>query len=323
MSSTVVQGSFLNASADTLKEELSLDRLKALADEVRSFKPLFYLWGGEPFLYRDLIPFLEYLQQRRIVAAINTNGTFLEDKAEDLVRVGVANLLISVDGPREVHDKVRGREGTYDKVMAGVDKLLEVRKRHGAATPYVTFVTTVNPDNVNDFPKVYDIAAERGIDFMGLQFGTFTTPETGMTYEQRMKSELGCEATSWKGFLSYDSSALDVPTVQEGLRQVRSRKHPFGTYFVPDLQPEDLPNYYTKTAPLKSGRKCIVPWMRADILPNGDVYPCIDYPDYIVGNINETPLMELWNGERYVKFRQALMRGLFGICGRCQSLYEF
>ncbi len=316
------RGTMRDASADVLRDEMDFEELKALVDDVGGFRPMFYLWGGEPFLYPDLLPFLAYLKKRKLVPAINTNGTLLEETAPELVESGVANLLVSVDGPESVHDRVRGLEGTFAKVMNGVQAVLSARSARRSATPYITFVTTVNRENVTEFDKVYDLAAEVGVDFMGLQFGTFTTQATGEAYERRMRDALSCEATSWKGFLSYDSH-LDVEAVQQRLESIRARKHPFGTYFVPDLQPEDLPAYYGGTEQLDGCATCIVPWMRADILPNGDVYPCIDFPDYIVGNVRETPLTELWNGPRYVAFRKELQKGLLPICTRCQTLYEF
>jgi len=317
------KGTFRNASSEVLREELELPVLRSLADDVRRFKPMFYLWGGEPLLYKSLIPFIAHLKSRGMMCAINTNGTLLAEMAEDLVELGAANLLISVDGPKDVHDRVRGVPGTYDKVMAGVERVLAVKRDRRATKPYVTFVTTVNRDNATEFHRVYDIAAELGVDFVGLQFGTFTTEKTGRAYEERLRKTLGCEATSWRGFLSYDHSGLDVAAVQEGLRRIRSARHPFGTYFIPDLSPEELPRYYSTTGRMNGCRTCIVPWIRADILPNGDVYPCIDFPDYIVGNIHETPLTKLWNGPRYVRFRRELQKSLFSICTRCSSLYEF
>ena len=316
------QGNFRNAPKEVLQQHLELPVLKRLVKEVAGFRPSFYLWGGEPFLYRDLIPFISCIKANQMVCAMNTNGTFLTETAEDLVRLGVDNLLISVDGPREVHDRVRGMPGTFDRVMAGVERILSLRRERRAAKPYVTFVTTINRDNASEFHHVYDLAAKLGVDFVGLQFGTSTSEATGAAYEKRMQRCLGCAAKSWRGFLSYKAD-FDVAAVQEGLRRIRGTKHPFGTYFIPDLYPEDLPEYYGSKRLVKGHRTCIVPWIRADLLPNGDVYPCIDFPDYIVGNIHETPLMTLWNGPRYVRFRRELQKGLFAICSRCSSLYEF
>ncbi len=315
------QGTMRGAPAEVLREEMSLDTLKGVADDVAGFRPMFYLWGGEPFLYPDLVPFLAYLRSRKLIPAINTNGTFLEETAEELVACEVANLLVSVDGPRAVHDRVRGVEGTFDRVMAGVQRVLSARSAQGATKPYLTFVLTVNEQNATEFHEVYDLAAELGVDFVGLQFGTFTTERTGRAYQARMQRSLGCEATSWRGFLSYGTD-FDIAAVQQRLREIRGRRHPFGTYFVPDLEPQDLPDYYHSTRPVNGCSKCVVPWMRADLLPNGDVYPCIDFPDYIVGNVHQTPLTRLWNGERYRSFRRELRKKLLPICGRCCAPYQ-
>jgi radical SAM protein with 4Fe4S-binding SPASM domain len=316
------EGIYRHAAKEVLAEEMELDVLKSIADEVRPHKPMFYLWGGEPFLYGDLLPFLDYLDECNLIAGMNTNGTYVRNVAADLVGGSLSNLLISLDGPRPVHDRVRGVEGTFDKVMEGVRKLKAAKEEAGSATPYLTFVTTINTENDDSFTEVYDIAEEVGADFVGLQLGSFTTKETGKAYQKQMKEHLGCEATSWRGFLSYDRD-LDFEAIKEGLRKVRNTDYPFGTYFYPDLQPEDITEYYTTTRPVHGRSRCVVPWVRVDLLPNGDVYPCIDFPDYIVGNVHEKPLLELWNGPQYRRFRREVLDGLLPICGRCCAFYQF
>ena len=61
------QGIYRDAPAEALRQEMDLPTLKALVDDVAPFRPLFYLWGGEPFLYADLLPFLAHLRKRRLV----------------------------------------------------------------------------------------------------------------------------------------------------------------------------------------------------------------------------------------------------------------
>jgi radical SAM protein with 4Fe4S-binding SPASM domain len=70
---------------------------------------------------------------------------------------------------------------------------------------------------------------------------------------------------------------------------------------------------------------CVAPWLIAEVMPNGDVAPCRDYPDYVVGNICEDSIVNIFNNERYRKFRTALKEegGLFPICARCCGLMGF
>ena len=57
---------------------------------------------------------------------------------------------------------------------------------------------------------------------------------------------------------------------------------------------------------------------------NGDVSPCRDYHDYVVGNIKDHTLTELWNSERYQAFRRSLTtEGLMPVCSRCCGLMGY
>jgi radical SAM protein with 4Fe4S-binding SPASM domain len=52
--------------------------------------------------------------------------------------------------------------------------------------------------------------------------------------------------------------------------------------------------------------------------------PCRDYHDYIVGNVREHTISELWNSEAYRKFRASLhTEGLMPSCTRCCGLMGY
>lgn len=70
---------------------------------------------------------------------------------------------------------------------------------------------------------------------------------------------------------------------------------------------------------------CVVPWQTCGICHNGDVIPCSIYiakantTDAILGNIREQSLADIWTGEAYTRFREALLRQNHrdAICARC------
>jgi radical SAM protein with 4Fe4S-binding SPASM domain len=52
--------------------------------------------------------------------------------------------------------------------------------------------------------------------------------------------------------------------------------------------------------------------------------PCRDYHDYVVGNIKEATITELWNSPAYVRFRHSLAtEGLMPACSRCCGLMGY
>ncbi|MFB9952022.1 radical SAM/SPASM domain-containing protein [Rhizobium puerariae] len=63
-----------------------------------------------------------------------------------------------------------------------------------------------------------------------------------------------------------------------------------------------LPEPFKELAPTKGHAPCIVPWVGAQILGNGDVMACC-MPGTKVGNLHEQSLPEVWNGKRMQAFR--------------------
>ena len=102
--------------------ELTTDQGYALLDDLAAFGvPALLMSGGEP-LYR---PDFELLARRAaslgLRVTLSTNGTLIDAaKAQLLKEIGVTYVGISLDGPREVHDMFRQKEGAYDGAIRGV-----------------------------------------------------------------------------------------------------------------------------------------------------------------------------------------------------------
>jgi radical SAM protein with 4Fe4S-binding SPASM domain len=256
---------------------------------------------------------LTYMKRNHLIGSVVTNGTFLAKHAEELVDIGWDSLALSLDGTRELHDTIRGQKGTYDRLMASIEAIQDEKKKHGRRKPSITLVTTVSKDNAHYLDRIFDIGEEAEADAM--------TEEIGHRHEAVMQQRLGITPKAWKGYL-WSFNEIDPQAVVESVKRIRSRKYSFPYLLIPDLEYEDIPRYYQEPANTFSFDKCVYPWMVTDIMPNGDVAPCRDYPDYVVGNIKEDSLLNVWNSERYRKFRTALKAegGLFPICARCCGL---
>jgi radical SAM protein with 4Fe4S-binding SPASM domain len=104
--------------------ELSTDEGYALLDDLAAFGvPALLMSGGEP-LYR---PDFELLARRAaslgLRVTLSTNGTLIDEgKAQLLKEIGVTYVGISLDGPREVHDMFRQKQGAFDGAIRGVQQ---------------------------------------------------------------------------------------------------------------------------------------------------------------------------------------------------------
>ena len=104
--------------------ELVLADWKRLVDEAAAHQVgSILLRGGEPFLFPGIVELLEHIHDRGLFVAIDTNGTQLKKFAADMVRIGRMHLTISVDGPEEIHDAVRGVTGCFKQIREGVAAL--------------------------------------------------------------------------------------------------------------------------------------------------------------------------------------------------------
>jgi len=314
------KGYMIGQPSSVVKETVPLDVYKKMVDDISGFKPWIYIWGGEPFLYPDLLPLLAFMKQKGLIGSVVTNGSFLEKHAEEVVAIGWDSLALSLDGTRELHDSIRGIPGTYDNLMRGIAAVQEAKIRCGTRKPHITLVTTVSKENASYLDKVLDIGEEIGVGLMLLYYAWFTTEQIGCRHEAVMQRRLGITPSAWKGYLwSYDE--IDPQEVVQSVKRIRSKKYSFPYLFIPNLDYEDIPRYYNEPDNLFGYNKCIYPWVVTEIMPNGDVATCRDFPDVVVGNIKADSILKIFNNEKYRNFREVLKEeGVFPICARCCGL---
>ena len=101
-----------------------------IIDQIKRFQPRIHLSGGEPFVYPEIVDLISYIKKSGLFLAITTNGTFLSKHAEEIIRMNVNRIHISIDGPKEIHDKIRGVKGTFDRIMTGLAKINKLKKHN-------------------------------------------------------------------------------------------------------------------------------------------------------------------------------------------------
>jgi|GEM_PF-1258575 len=135
--------------------------------------PVISFYGGEPLLEIALIEKVtafarKHARGQEICFALDTNGVLLDDKALDLVVREKMFLQVSLDGPRDIHDRCRrtgGGSPTFDQVMANLDRLLD---RDPTSASRLSFIATLAPPvdlkSVAEFFAEFPPFAGHGID---------------------------------------------------------------------------------------------------------------------------------------------------------------
>lgn len=130
------------------------------------------VFGGEPLLHFDLLRETEAYVAERLAQLngprptirwlVNTNGTRFTDAILDwLAPPRITTVFVSLDGPRDVHDKfrlTRSGGGSYDKILAGLAQLRE----RGIAFQLVAVVNVETARRLGDTVRtLVDLGAAR------------------------------------------------------------------------------------------------------------------------------------------------------------------
>ena len=211
-------------------------------------------FGGEPLMNFDVVKRLvEYARSiekkhnKNFRFTLTTNGVLIDDDVIDFANREMSNVVLSLDGRKEVHDRFRvdyAGNGSYDKIVPKFKKLVESR---GGKNYYMrgTF-THLNPDFLEDIKVMLDlgfkeISMEPVVSAPG-DAGELTAEDMPIVFEQYEK-------------------------LAELMRQKRREGEPFTFYhYMIDLT--GGPCIYKRISGCGSGTEymAVTPW--------GDLYPC-------------------------------------------------
>jgi len=311
----VLKGNF---AAEEAKKIVPLETYKRLVDEIKHKRPTIYLWGGEPFLYPDLFPLVDYMKEAGLAVSVNTNGTHMAKNAEEIVRKKWHALFVSLDGFEETNDRIRGA-GSYRRVVEGFEAINREKKRQGSHLPHMGIVSTVNNLNYKDLYRLAEASQGFGLSWHIFNLGTYTNQEIVEKQRAFMREKLDTEIGCLQAYDTGYNDGIDGQELFDILTKIHNMPtdHPIIT--VPALNPEKINTYYSELGiPVRS--QCSVPWSQANIDYDGGVHFCADYPDYKLGNIKDEGFFDIYNGERAVRFRNTLKNspdGVFPGCVRC------
>ena len=317
-----------------LSRQLSLADYVTLLDEVAAWKPIVSLFGGEPLLYPDVLPLVREVKARGLTCTIITNGGRLETYARELVEAGIDSIAVSIDGPPDVHNRIRGKSDSFQKAAAGVRAVAEARRSLGVSTPMLLAILPITELNLDAMAPALEALRALPLDTINVGLRWFIPGNVGADYERVMREEFGIRAESWKGF-DFDAASIpatrgrqlaEVVRLLKGLRRRRLLDSSLGkpwVSFVPDVPAERVPEYFSDFSQTFGHNLCPVAWYFAQVEPDGEVCFCGDFPDYFIGNVRRQSFREIWTGEKAQKFREKLAREPLPICARCCGNYVY
>lgn len=215
--------------------QLTTQQLKKLICEIYSLGGLYLVFsGGEPLLRKDIFELMKYAKDLKFIVILFTNGSLItKEVAKKILETAVDRVEISVYGLRDIHNYFVGKN-VFDKVMDGIFFLKNLGVK-------VTLKTVVTKININDYPKLKDLAKKLDLDL-------------SVDFIISAKND---------GDKSNCSLMLDEKQLFEFFKEEKIK-------FKFSKKQKDLKNIF-----------CSAGFNVVTISPVGGVYPCVAFPYYL------------------------------------------
>jgi MoaA/NifB/PqqE/SkfB family radical SAM enzyme len=289
-----------NANARLLDE----DDVGRLLDSLRRLGTRWVvLSGGEALLNPRLFELCRLLRTAGLKITILSTGLLLRRYAQQVV-TGVDEVIVSLDGPPDTHDRIRRVPNAFTRLSEGVQALK-------ALNPHfrVTGRCVIQRLNFTDWPEIVAAAHTIGLDqisFLAADVSSeaFNRPELwGEERREEVRLEPG-----------------ELPALAAALERLkRDYAADLASGFIAEspAKLERIVAYYRALVgqcdfpPVR----CNAPWVSAVVEADGAVRPCFFHPT--IGNIRQDELGAIINQPEAVAFRRSLDMDSDPICRKC------
>ena len=275
-----------------------------LLDSLRKLKTkVVVMSGGEALMHPNFFRLCKIIKSQKIKITLLSTGLLLKKYASEIINL-TDEVIVSLDGSIEVHDKIRDIPNAYDKLKDGVKELKKINRKYR-----VTARCVIQKENFRDFPNIVDAAKEIGLDQISFLAADVTTDAFN-------RPDLWDDLKADEVKLSVDELD-DFYNVIESLIITHSKE--FQTRFIAE-SPDKIRRFYNYYAAYYNKTKfpemsCNAPWVSAVIESDGRVRPCFFHES--MGNIRENSLLEILNSDKSVSFRKNLNVKTNSVCEKC------
>lgn len=246
---------------------------------------------GEVTTHKDFPVFLadEFNSDSSIQVRLTTNGYRIGEFAGPIANK-FSFVGISFDGAtRETYESIR--RYPFKKIVGNIEKLTNERSKINSKLK-VGLGMTLLYKNVSELPDLIDLAADIGVDSV---VGSFFIPN--------FPSE------RYECLYYHQKYANDMADIAAERAKERGLDFRMPRYCLPDTQ-------LTEADKEPVYMKCDLPFSMMNISETGIITPCCANPT-IMGDLKKESIEEIWNGKRYVRFRENAGANFY--CGICHT----
>jgi len=290
-----------------LADELRLDEIERFFSQAHQFSWV-NLSGGEIFLRNDLLAIIRTIAahcKNLYLLDFPTNGfatATIAEKIQEIIAIKTIPKIfvtVSIDGPQETHDTIRGVPGSWEKAVATFEGLRKLRNSRFQ----VFFGFTLQPANMKLFDATFDTINKKigGLHHNDFHINVVQHSSHYYCNDKVLKQEE--DQALWQALhriMQLRKTSLLNPVAFLEQRYQRLAQRYLATH----------------RSPLSCQALCSSCFMD----PCGTVYPCSIY-NQSIGNIRDFDynLGKLWKAECRIRIRKEIKQG---ICPHCWTPCE-
>lgn len=278
-------------------EEMTTEELKKLISDAFGLYPNSIIFsGGEPLVRGDIFELIAFVNQHKINTCLTSNGTLIdEETAKSLASSHVGVVNISVEGPEEIHDYLRGK-GNFKKAINALQNL----SRYKIET---TLATMVCRENYRYLPFIMNLANQHKVTTV--KFQPFN--EIFLLEKERKKD-----------FLASDK---DFGEINYSFEEAIALSKQYKITISPVRYLDNISRYLCGLPLTATNNYCLALRRSCPITPEGNVFLCWVLSDKVIGNVRENPLTSIWNSAYHNQLRE---KAGAKACGGClMSCYDY
>jgi MoaA/NifB/PqqE/SkfB family radical SAM enzyme len=271
------------------RRQMSLQQMKKVVLDLKQWLGEFQLnlTGGEPFLNKDTVALIEFIQKQGIEIYLNSNGYLLtEEKIKKIARTGVYGLSISLDSLKpETYNRLRGKPRAWERAV----RVLELLKKYCQDRTYLTVTTIIMDQNLDELAEMVYWTKKQGLDAIIFQ-------PLWQNFGQDYNKDWFTKSNFWI------KDAAKAEAVLDQLIALKKQGLPVGNR-VSDL--EKYKRYFRDPVAFGGSQVCRVGVNNFNIDIYGDVRLCYNLSP--IGNILQERPEKIWNGKRAQKQRAQIL----------------
>jgi len=288
------------------EEELGHDKILSLMEEARALGATrFSACGTEPFTREDTPEILAHAERIGFQEiCVISNGVLLNkgQRLESLEKLRKLNIVISLDGPVEVHDDLRGK-GVYGKA---VETLRELRRREITCS----ISSVIMRQTIDRLAEIIDLAADLGIQVISMQ-----------PYE---RETAGLD----NNHCQFEFRPEEEAAVDKKLRRLMTYAGQKKVRVYTASMMKFVPAYLARGIRRIPPMGCFVPSRLMIVDSAGECSPCFQMRNSMkhksMGNVREKTLEEIWHNDIHRELTtQALNRKCPGCLAGCSDVESF